>query len=110
MLDHRQDEVFQPCYCLEERGELLGIDRVNFPPTVSMLPRCKEYSDHLTSKSSSELESGSSPRAFETADATAFPSRCTSVNYAALREGMGGRKYSRFFSGSAHTGHLLTAR
>jgi len=84
VFDDRQDEVFQPCYCLEERRKLSGIGRVSFPLTVSMLPRCNEYKDHLRSKSSSGLGSGSSPRAIETADATAFPSRYAIADYVAL--------------------------
>jgi hypothetical protein len=57
VLYHRQDEVLEPCYCLGERHELLGGDRVDFSLTVSMLPRCREYKDHLRSKSSSGLGS-----------------------------------------------------
>jgi len=108
MLDDRQDKVLQPCYCLEERRKLSRIGRVRFPLTVSMLPRCNEYKDHLRSKSSSGLGSKSSSRAIETADATAFPSRYMIADYVALREEMNGRRYLRFFPGSAHTGYLLT--
>lgn len=52
--------------------------------TVSTLPRCKEYKDHLRSKSSSGLGLGSS-RIIEATDVVAFPSRCTIVRYVALR-------------------------
>ena len=62
---------------------------MKFLLTVSTPPRYKEFKDHLRSKSSSGLRSGSSSKAIETADATAVPSRCMIVSYVVLREGIG---------------------
>ena len=63
---------------------------------MSILPRYREFKDHLKSKSCSGLGLGSSPRAIETTEVTPFPSRCTIVDYVALGEGIDGRTLTIF--------------